>query len=135
MRKLFNHYTRHILIRYIISGGTAASVNLFVFAVFFYQFKIHYLISNIIAFSMAFGVSLTLQKFWTFKDHSTENIHVQTVLYLANSLFGLAVNTLLLYVSVDILGFMPLAGVILAGIGTALCTFQISRRYVFNSKV
>jgi putative flippase GtrA len=125
-------FTKHLLVRYIISGGTSATVNLSIFALFFYVFQIHYIVSNVIAFSVAFGVSLVLQKFWTFRDHSTDNIHIQGLLYLFNSLFGLVINTTVLYICVDFFGVMPIIGVIIAGISTALCTFQISRRYVFN---
>ncbi|MFA5889116.1 MAG: GtrA family protein [Candidatus Paceibacterota bacterium] len=128
----FGLVDRHIIIRYVISGGTSAFVNLSLFSLFLYIFQIHYIISSVIAFTFGFLVSLILQKFWTFRDHSTDNIHVQSFLYLLNSLFGLCVNTLVLYISVHYLGFMPLIGQIIAGICTALCTFQISRRYVFN---
>lgn len=85
------------------------------------------------AFSVAFFVSLFLQKFWTFRDHSTENMHIQGMYYLLNSLLGLAINTTVLYVCVDYLKFIPIVGVIIAGICTALVTFQISSRYVFNN--
>jgi len=127
--------TKHLLVRYVISGGTSATVNLSIFALFFYIFHLHYIIANVIAFSMAFGVSLMLQKFWTFRDTSTENMHIQGMLYLLNSLLGLCINTTVLYISVDFFGILPIIGVVIAGLSTALCTFQISRRYVFNQGV
>ena len=129
---MIQRFTKHLIVRYIISGGTSATVNLSFFYLFFNIFSIHYLISNIIAFSIAFGVSLGLQKFWTFRDHSTENIHIQGLFYFLNSIFGLGINTLILYICVDFLGIMPIIGVVIAGGSTALCTFQISRRYIFN---
>lgn len=132
---MIDFLTKHLIIRYLISGGTSAAVNLSVFSLLFYIFHIHYIISNIIAFLIAFGVSLVLQKFWTFQDHSTDRIHIQGILYLFSSLFGLGVNTLVLYICVDFFGTIPIVGVIIAGISTALCTFPISRRYIFNQKV
>ncbi len=132
---MIQKFTKHLIVRYIISGGTSAVVNLSIFALFFYVFHIYYIISNIISFSIAFFVSLILQKFWTFQDHSTENIHIQGLVYLGSSLFGLGVNTLVLYICVDFFGIVPILGVIIAGITTALCTFQISRRYIFNQGV
>jgi putative flippase GtrA len=129
---MIEKFTKHLIVRYIISGGTSASVNLLGFSLFFFIFHIHYIVSNVIAFIIAFGVSLVLQKFWTFRDHSTDNIHIQGLLYLFNSLFGLSVNTLVLYICVHFLGILPIIGVIIAGISTALCTFPISRKYVFN---
>jgi len=132
MIKLIRYFTQYLIVRYLVSGGTAASVNLLVFSLFFYVFHWHYLLSNIIAFIVAFGVSLTLQKLWTFQDRSTQNMHIQGLLYLFNSLFGLVVNTFLLYVSVHFLNLLPIVGVVIAGAGTALCTFSISRKYIFN---
>ncbi len=129
---MINYFTKHLIVRYIISGGTSAFVNLSVFSLLFYIFHIHYLISNIIAFVLAFGVSLVLQKFWTFKDLSTDRIHIQGILYLLSSIFGLGVNTLVLYVCVHFFGILPIIGVIIAGICTALCTFPISKKYIFN---
>jgi len=131
---MISKFTKHLIVRYIISGGTAAFVNLSFFALFFYIFHVNYLIANVIAFIIAFFVSLTLQKFWTFRDHSTDRIHIQGILYLFSSLFGLGVNTLVLYICVDFLGFLPIIGVIIAGIATALCTFPISRKYIFNQE-
>ena len=132
---MISKLTKHLIVRYIISGGTSAVVNLTFFSLFFYIFHIYYIISNVIAFVIAFCVSLVLQKFWTFRDHSIDNIHIQSLLYLFSSLFGLVVNTLVLYICVDFLGILPIFGVIIAGISTALCTFPISRKYIFNQKV
>lgn len=127
--------TKHLIVRYIISGGTAASVTLLTFSLFFYIFHIHYLIGNIFSFSIGFFVSLGLQKFWTFQDHSTDNIHIQGLMYLFSSLFGLCINTLVLYICVHFFGVLPIIGVIIAGIATALTTFPISRKYIFNRQL
>lgn len=136
VKKIFNLaldvLEEHTILRYIISGGTSAAVNIALFSLIFYIFHIHYIISNIIAFCFAFFVSLSLQKFWTFRDHSKEDMHVQGLFYLLNSLLGLGINTTVLYICVDYFKIMPLLGVIIAGICTALVTFQISSRYIFK---
>lgn len=127
------YFTKHLIIRYLISGGTSASVNIGLFSILHYYFKLHYIVSNIFAFIFAFFVSLILQKFWTFQDHSTENIHMQGLFYLFSSLFGLGLNTSILYISVDLIGVKPIIGVIIAGILTAMCTFQINKKFIFNN--
>ena len=130
-----NKFTKHLIVRYIIAGGTSAVVNISIFSLLFYIFDIYYLISNVIAFIIAFFISLALQKFWTFRDHSLDGVHIQSLMYLLNSLFGLGVNTLVLYVCVDYFGILPIIGVIIAGVSTALCTFPISRKYIFNQQI
>lgn len=122
----------HTILRYIISGGTSASVNISLFSLFFYVFHVHYIVSNIIAFCVAFFVSLWLQKFWTFRDHSKDGMHVQGLYYLLNSLLGLVINTSFLYICVRYFSIKPIFGVIIAGMCTALITFQISSRFIFN---
>lgn len=129
---MIQKFTKHLLVRYIISGGTSAFINLSVFFLLFQFFKVYYIIASVVAFVISFLISLVLQKFWTFQDHSTENMHLQVGKYLLSSLFGLAINTGFLYVFVDFAHIHPFIGQILAGGLTACCTFFISRKYVFN---
>ncbi len=129
------HFTKHLIVRYLISGGTSAVVNVGIFSLLHYYFGFYYIFSNVVAFCIAFCISLVLQKFWTFQDHSTENMHVQGLFYLVSSLFGLGVNTAILYISVDLVGLPAIVGVIIAGILTAVCTFQINKRYIFKQTV
>lgn len=82
------------LVRYIISGGTAAVVDLSLLYLFTDIFGIWYIISAIIAFMFAFLVSFSLQKYWTFKDHSAENIRVQVTKYFLVTSTNLGLNTL-----------------------------------------
>src|SRR4051812_47007459 len=92
---------QHILFRYIVSGGTSASVDLALLYVFHSLLDVNYLIASIIAFACAFCVSFVMQKFWTFRNHSRDNMHRQAFLYLGTSLFGLSLNTLFMYLFVD----------------------------------
>jgi len=129
----FRVLNKYILLRYVISGGTSAAVNLSLFFYLYEVVKVYYIFASIIAFSVAFLVSLVFQKYWTFRDHSTENLHIQSFLYLLNSLFGLGINTLVLYICVEYFGMWPLFGQIVAGLVTASCTFFISRNYIFKN--
>lgn len=124
--------TQYTIIRYLVGGGTSAVVNLTVFYLLNSVIKVHYITSSVIAFVVAFFVSLTFHKFWTFRDHSTENIHIQGFYYLLSSIFGLGLNTLILYICVDYFGLLPLLGQIIAGGLTACCTFFISKYLIFK---
>ncbi len=131
---MIKKFIQHTIVRYIIGGGTSAVINLFVFYVCNSVFHIHYLVASVIAFIIAFFVSLSFHKFWTFRDHSTDNLHTQGFLYLLNSLFGLGLNTLILYICVHYFSLLPLIGQIIAGALTAFCTFFISKHFVFKTK-
>ena len=125
-----------MLVRYVISGGTSASVNIAVLSLLYYIFHIYYLLASVISFLVSWFVSLFLQKFWTFRDRSTKGIHKQAGMYLVSSLLGLAINTSLLYIFVDYLHFYVFLGQVFAGVITASVTFFISRDHVFkNGKI
>jgi putative flippase GtrA len=87
-----------------------------------------------ISFAVSFFVSLILQKFWTFRDSSTHAMHLQAGKYLASSLFGLGINTLLLYILVDHFHLFVYIGQFIAGGLTASITFFISRDIVFQGE-
>ena len=131
---LINKLTQHLLFRYIISGGTAAFVDLFLLYILNTTFGIYYIFASILAFIMAFFVSFILQKFWTFKNHSQENIHQQIIMYLGASLFGLGLNTLLMYIFVDYFHLLVILSQIFAGALVACCSFFISKKLIFKYK-
>ncbi len=124
--------TEYTIIRYVMSGVTSASVNLVTLYYFNNIIKVYYLTASIIAFTVAFFVSLILHKFWTFKDKSTDNIHKQSAMYLLSSLFGLSLNTTLVYFFVSIFHIWVMASQILSGLLVASCTFFISKHIVFK---
>ncbi len=127
-------FTKHLIVRYVISGGTSALINLATLSFLYYIKHIYYLYSAIIAFIVSFLVSLVLQKFWTFEDYSQDNLSLQAGKYLMTSLFGLSLNTLILYILVDHFHFYVYMGQIVAGGLVACVTFFISRKYVFKGK-
>jgi putative flippase GtrA len=131
--ELFDRFTKHVLIRFIISGGTSAFVDLFILYILNSVWHIHYLTSAILAFICAFGVSFTLHKFWTFKSHG-ESAHKQVAMYLATSLFGLCLNTLLMYIFVDFFHLIVLVAQFIVGIMVAFCSYFLSHKFVFKYK-
>lgn len=130
---LIDELTSHVVVRFIISGGTSAVVDLTFLYILNSVLKMHYLPAAIIAFLIAFCVSFTLHKFWTFKSH-VEETHKQAVMYMASSLFGLCLNTLLMYVFVDIFNFAVLVAQVIVGAMVAFSSFFISHNFVFKNK-
>ncbi len=120
------------LIKYLISGCTAAAVNIGFLYLFTDIFNIHYLISGVLAFILAFGVSFTLQKFWTFQNHSRQLLGRQLAIYLIVSVSSLVINTLLLYLLVDWFGVWYILAQIIAGGLLAVVNFFIYRFVIFH---
>ncbi|MBA3733310.1 GtrA family protein [Patescibacteria group bacterium] len=133
MLKLFKLFTSHVVVRFIIAGGTSAVVDLGLLYVFNSRLGWHYLVSAVLAFIGAFGVSFTLHKFWTFQSHN-ERTDKQALLYLGTSLFGLSLNTMLMYLFVDYFHIQVLISQFFVGIMVAFSSFFISRNFVFKYK-
>lgn len=91
-RKLYD--ARVMVFKYIVSGGTAAVVNLGLVHILDSYTKIYYVITVNIAFLTAFGVSYSLQKYWTFRDTTRgPEAHKQAIKYFAVSVINLLLNT------------------------------------------
>ena len=90
-----------IPIKYIISGGTAAFVDLALLYALTDIFGVYYLLSAGMAFFVAFFISFYLQKFWTFRDNSNKQIYQQMFLYLFVGIVNLGINTAGMYILVE----------------------------------
>lgn len=120
------------IIRYIISGGTATGVNLFLLYAFTDWLGFWYLISAVLAFIGGFFTSFFLQKLWTFKDKGQEQIRRQMTIFLLLALINLFGNTFLMYVLVDIFKvWYMLAQFVIAGV-IALWNYNALRLFVFR---
>jgi putative flippase GtrA len=130
---LFNHrYARTL--RFLIAGGTAAATDLGLLYVMTDLFHIWYLLSAVLAFGIAFGVSFTLQKFWTFNDRSVDGIHAQLGMYLTIALIGLGLNTLSMFALVDHFGLHYIAAQIIASAFIAVGNFFAYKHLIFTDK-
>lgn len=119
------------LLRYLLSGGTAAAVLLLVLHVLVAWFGMYYLVASALAFSVSFCVSFLLQKFFTFRDHETERMHTQAALYLVVFLCNIAINTALMYTFVDIVGISYLISQVLTGGIIAMGSYFIYKHLIF----
>jgi len=79
---LRNFWRYRQIVKYLISGASAASVTLGGLFVLTHFLGLWYLLSAIISFIAAFFVSFFLQKYWTFCDHDRDFFYGQMALYL-----------------------------------------------------
>ncbi len=100
LRKLFIDKTNKTLIqfiRYIFVGGIAAVLNIGMLYVFTDIFKIHYLISNILAFTLGLIVNYTLSKKLVFQDIKI-NKKKEFIIYALIGVIGLLFDTLFMFI-------------------------------------
>ena len=122
------------VIRYGISGVTAATVNLGTLHVATSVFGIWYLTCSVLGFFMGLGVSFTLQKFWTFRDHGTKHMHKQAATFFVIVVGNLCINTALVWTAVEFLGFPPLLAQLISGGLIACWSFFAYRFLVFHGR-
>lgn len=123
----------YLVLRFVIAGGTATVVNLTILYVLTDIFNVHYLISAIISFLVAFVVSFSLQKFWAFGDFGTAKLHIQATQYFLFSGVNLTLNTVLMYVFTDLLGVWYFLSQIFAAAIIAVESFLVYRFIIFKA--
>ena len=120
------------IIKYVISGSSALTVDLVLLFTFTNYLGMWYLISSILAFLIAFVVSFGLQKFWTFRDNSMIQIKKQAGIYFLVTSMNLVINTGAIYLMVDHFGIWYLyAQVLISGI-LAITSYLIYKFKIFN---
>src|SRR3989344_6102230 len=98
----YGMFKKNVLLRYLVAGLTGASTNIGLLYIFTDIFKIWYLYSSLLSFVVAVVLSFILQKFWTFNDGDVEKVHHQFTRFLGVALLAIVVNTISMYILVDI---------------------------------
>jgi dolichol-phosphate mannosyltransferase len=122
------------IVRYLISGGTAAASNLLALFLLVHFGHIHYLQASVLAFAMSVAVSFTMQKFWTFRDTPLHDVHTQFARYLVVILVNLLLNTTLVYLLVEKAGMWYLIAQGIATIIVAVLGYFGYRHFVFRDR-
>lgn len=123
------------VVRYLISGGTAALVLLTFLYVFKEFFHLHYLLSSLSAIFVATIVGFILQKFWTFKDHTLSRVRTQITLYILLGVFNMAANTFCMYILVSIVHLHYFFSQIISCALLALFNFSMYRKVIFKGSL
>lgn len=121
-----------LLFRYLVSGGTAATVNIGLLYVFTEKFGVWYLAASVLSFCCAFAVSFAMQKWWTFRDRGIDMVGLQLGLFLGVALVNLGLNTLLMYVFTDVLGIWYVLSQVLSSGLIAIESFIAYRLFIFK---
>ena len=123
------------IFRFLLSGGTALGTDLIFLYVFTDILKIWYLISAVAAFILAFLVSFTLQKFWTFGDRSLDGFHMQMGVYFFVAVINLTLNTFLVYALVEWTDLHYLFAQIIASALIAIESFFVYQHFIFKKAI
>lgn len=115
------------VIKYVLSGGSAAFANIGSFTLLKDYFGFWYLVSSVVAYIVAFFVSFTLQKFWTFDNPKIDRVNEEMIYFFIYSLFGLTLNTFIVFGLVEWVFLPGILAQLIAGLIIALCSFFVYR--------
>lgn len=129
-----NHgiFEKNILLRYLIAGITAASTNIGLLYIFTDIFGIWYIYSSVLSFVVAIAISFALQKFWTFADQEMSKVHHQFFRYMGVAISGISINTVTMYLLVDIFNIWYILAQIITGVFIAVLNFLMYKFFIFN---
>lgn len=128
---LFTRLTKQQTIRYLLSGGSAFATGITLLFILVQFFHVWYLLAAVGSFIISVYVSFIMQKFFTFNDYGKEKIRQQKALYLGIQIFNLSLNTLLMYIGVDVLNMHYIISQILVGGTIAVYSFFIYKHMIF----
>ena len=89
------------LLRYLIGGSFVFAVIIGLLYLFVDVLGMWYLWGTTFMFVISLGISFSVQKYWTFRDHSTDRLKGQMGIYTILQITNLAANDGLMYVAVD----------------------------------
>ena len=120
------------LIRFSIVGVGNTLVNWSIFIIL-NVFGVYYIISNIIAYTIATVNSYIWNSLWVFKYGQGLNINTSVKFFILN-LVGLTVNTTIMYILVDILNFNKFIALVIASVLVVMMNYTINKLWVFKEK-
>lgn len=121
-----------LLIKFVISGTTAALVHMTVAYAALHFVALRSVIATGIGFIAAFGVSFVMQKYWTFEDTSREGVSRQLGQYFVTGVLGLLGNMSIVYVLDDLFGIMPMIAIFIGALSVSVGTFAIYKYIIFR---
>jgi dolichol-phosphate mannosyltransferase len=122
------------ILRYLSSGCIGVIANLGLLYIFADVLGVHYLVSSVLAVSFSTVLGFLLQKYWTFKAHSKEGTKREFSLYVGVAVINIVLNTLIVYLLVDFVGFHHLPAQFAGAATVAVSSYVIYQRVIFRTK-
>ncbi len=120
------------MVRYLIAGGTGALVHFAVLIGLVEYAGFYAVTASVCAFSVAFFVSFTLQKFWAFRNYKRSDSARQAGSYLLIGLMNLVINAVLMYLFVESLHLWYILAQVITTALIAVESYVLYTYIVFN---
>ena len=127
---LMHFLNRRHVFRYLFGGSCVFAFTIALFYLLADIFQLWYLWATTVTFAISLVVSFSVQKYWTFRDRSSDVLPMQIGAFGTLAIFNFAMNDSFMYLAVDGLGIQHLHAQILTSICIASWSF-LAYRYLF----
>lgn len=125
---------RKAIIKFFISGAVAGTSDLILLFIFHGLLYWNIILSTSLAFILAFVVSFSLQKLWTFRNNDKKKTLRQFVLYFLTALINLNLNGFFMHILVNELGWWYLLSQLVINLLLGVINFLVYKFIIFKTK-
>lgn len=119
------------VLRFLVSGGSAALVEYLVFLVL-HHVHVDLVIANTLSFMSGFVVSFLLNKFWVFSNQ--ESMKGQLLKYSILALVNVLISNGVVWLMVNELGVVPFIAKVITMVAIASWNYIIFSKIVFKNR-
>ncbi|MET0859875.1 MAG: GtrA family protein [Microbacterium sp.] len=117
--------------RFLVVGGVSFVFDYGLFFVLYNYFGVQYIVASTISFSLSLVINYILTLKFVFDAKPGRNVVKEFAIYIGLNIIALGLNQLILFLTVDTLGFDPLVGKLIATAVVLVYNF-ISRKLLIE---
>ena len=129
IKKLWENKLIRQIIRFGIVGGLAFIIDYGVYALLTQVFSVYYILASVISFSLSVIFNYILSITWVFDVNKKQGVK-EFIIFIVLSVIGLLLNSLILYLSVELLHIHNLIGKIIATIIVMIYNFITRKIFI-----
>lgn len=118
--------------KFLIAGGLSTSAHLITLFLLHEFLAINLVLASSLAFCLAFLVSFSLQKYWTFRNYSRKKLIKQLFIYLIIAIISLNINAFGIYYLVNELHIWYLLAQVFVSLTVSVFNFFSYKLLVFK---
>lgn len=129
IKKLLQNKLVKQILKFGIVGGLAFLIDYGIYALLTQVFSVYYILASVISFSLSVIFNYILSITWVFDVNKKQGIK-EFIIFIVLSVIGLILNSLILYLSVELLHIHNLIGKIIATIIVMIYNFITRKIFI-----
>jgi putative flippase GtrA len=122
------------IVKFIVAGCLATGTDLLLLYIFHGVVHLGLVLSTSLAFILAFLISFSLQKFWTFRNYRPDKMAGQLCWYMLNALLGLYLNAVAMHTLVNKFQVWYLLSQVIVNLLLGVWNFLVYKFIIFTDR-